>query len=81
LMDCVGIRARYGIAHSGEVKYIDGAVADCSFVGVLADQERKRRKAFSKESERSVRSSARVSGGRLIRGGIFAMLLRVCTWK
>jgi hypothetical protein len=48
---------------------------------VLADQELKRRKAFSMESERRVRSSARVRGGRLIRGGIFAMLLRVCTWK
>jgi hypothetical protein len=78
LMDCVGIRTKYGIAQSGEVSQIDGAVADCSFVGVLDDQERKRRKALSKERERSVRRSARVRGGRFIRGGIFTMLLLGC---
>jgi len=45
-------------------------VADCSFVGVLADQERKRRTAFKADRERRVRRRARVRGGRLIRGGI-----------
>lgn len=43
---------------------------------MLDDQERKRRKALSRESERRVRRSDRVRGGRLIRGGILAMLLR-----
>lgn len=43
---------------------------------MLDDQERKRRKALSRDRERSVRRSDRVRGGRLIRGGILAMLLR-----
>jgi hypothetical protein len=42
---------------------------------VLADHERKRRKAFSKDSESRVSNSARVRGGRLILGGIFTMIL------
>lgn len=50
----------------------------CSFVGVLADQERKRRMAFSADRQRSVRSSARVRGGRFILGAIFAMLRKCC---
>lgn len=70
LIDCVGIKTRYGIAHCGEVRYIEGAVADCSFVGVAEDQERKRSAAFTADSERRVSRRALVSGGRLIRGGI-----------
>lgn len=70
LIDLVGIKTRYGIAHCGEVKIIEGAVVDCSFVGVAVDQERKRRAALTADSERRVSRRARVSGGRLIRGGI-----------
>lgn len=66
LIDLVGIKTRYGIAHCGEVRYIEGAVADCSFVGVAVDQERKRSAALMADSERRVRSRARVSGGRLM---------------
>jgi hypothetical protein len=76
LIDLVGIKTRYGMAHCGEVRYIEGAVVDCSFVGVAVDQERKRRAAFTADSERRVSRRPRVSGGRLIRGGISKCALR-----
>lgn len=70
LIERIGIKTRYGIAHCGEVRYIEGAVADCSFVGVAEDQELKRRAAFTADSERRVSRRPRVNGGRLILGGI-----------
>jgi hypothetical protein len=78
LIDLVGIKTKYGIAHCGEVRYIEGAVADCSFVGVAVDQERKRRAAFMADRERRVSRRPRVSGGRLIRGGISGCVLGRC---
>jgi hypothetical protein len=81
LIDFVGIKTRYGIAHCGEVRYIEGAVADCSFVGVAVDQERKRRAAFTADSERRVSRRPRVSGGRLIRGGILGCALSRCLFS
>jgi hypothetical protein len=88
LIDLVGIKTRYGMAHCGEVRYIEGAVVDCSFVGVAVDQERKRRAAFTADSERRVSRRPRVSGGRLF-GFIVQyslcevgdMSLRVETWN
>jgi hypothetical protein len=63
------------MAHCGEVRYIEGAVVDCSFVGVAVDQERKRRAALTADSERRVSRRPRVSGGRLIRGGMLGCVL------
>lgn len=68
MIDLVGIKTKYGIAHRGEVRYIEGAVVSLS--GVLADQERKRRTALRADSDRRVSRIARVIGGRLIRGGM-----------
>jgi hypothetical protein len=76
-IDLDGMRTKYGIAHCDEVKYVEGFVADCSFAGVAEDQERKRRTALMADSESRVSSKARVSGGRLIRGGI----LWICFWS
>jgi hypothetical protein len=81
LIDLVGIKTRYEIAHCGEVRYIEGAVADCSFVGVAVDQERKRRAAFTADRERRVSRRPRVSGGRLIRGGILGCALSRCLFR
>lgn len=68
MIDCVGINTRYGIAHRGEVRYIEGAVVSLS--GVLEDQERKRRAALRADKDSKVSRRARVMGGRLIRGGM-----------
>ena len=76
-IDLDGIRTRYGMAHCDEVRYVEGFVADCSFAGVAEDQERNRRTALMADSERRVSKRARVSGGRLIRGGILEVCLQL----
>lgn len=77
-IDLDGIRTRYGMAHCDEVRYVEGFVADCSFAGVAEDQERNRRTALMADSERRVSKRARVSRGRLIRGGIFKTAFTRC---
>ena len=80
LIDFVGIKTRYGTAHCGEVSIIEGAVLDCSFAGVAVDQEWKRMAALMADRARRVSKRARVSGGRLIRGGMLYFIALVAAY-
>lgn len=68
----VGIEVRYGIAHSGLDRYVEGDVTTCCSGVAVPTQDRNRKPAFSVDNEMSASMIIRVTGGRLIRGGMFA---------
>lgn len=64
------MRTRYGIAHCGLERYVEGDVASCCSGDVVATHDLNLRPAFSVDSEIKASIMILVKGGRLILGAI-----------